>query len=59
MSTILAALLALLTLEGLILVSFPTHVRAFIRETSDVVLRVAGIVEIIIVLVIVVVLKLL
>ena len=60
MRFILGILLAVLTVEGLILLIWPTHVRAIIHETSEGVLRIAGVIEIIIALIlVVVVLKLL
>ena len=54
MSPALGILLTLLTLEGLLLVLWPTHVRAILSETSDRLLRIAGAIEIVIVVVILV-----
>jgi uncharacterized protein YjeT (DUF2065 family) len=53
MTPALGILLTLLTLEGLLLVLCPGHVRAIIRETPDGVLRVVGIIELAIVLVVI------
>ena len=54
MSPALGILLALLTVEGLLLVLWPGPVRAILRDTPDRVLRIAGAVEIVIAVVIVV-----
>lgn len=49
-----ALVLALLTVEGLLLIAWPAHVRAIIRETPEKMLRVVGVLEIVLVLVILV-----
>ena len=55
MSAALGILLTLLTLEGLLLAAWPEHVRAILSETSPGLLRVAGLVELLIVLVVLVI----
>ena len=54
MSPALGILLTLLTLEGLLLVLWPAHVRAILSETPDRILRIGGTVEIVIVVIILV-----
>jgi len=55
MTAALGILLALLALEGLLLVAWPAHVRAIISQTSPGVLRLAGVVELLIVLILLVI----
>ena len=52
MKTAMGIILALLTVEGVVLVAWPGRVRAILAASSNVTLRVVGIVEILLVLVI-------
>ena len=55
MRAALGLLLALLTIEGLLLIIWPAHLRTIIQQTPERVLRIAGIVELILVVAILVV----
>jgi uncharacterized protein YjeT (DUF2065 family) len=54
MKPALGFLLALLTIEGLMLLLWPVHLRTIIQQTPDKTLRIVGVVELILVLVILV-----
>ncbi len=56
MHCIVGLLLAFLTIEGLLLVMWPQHVKQMIEDAPPGVLRVAGIIELVIVLIVVLVL---
>ncbi len=55
MKAALGFLLALLTVEAALLIAWPAHFRAIIRETPDKMLRIAGVIEIILVVAVLVI----
>lgn len=56
MNCVVGLLLALVTIEGLLLILWPQHVKQIIEDAPAPVLRIAGVVELTIVLVIVLIL---
>lgn len=54
MNAVLGLLLALLTIEGLLLITWPAHVKAVIHDMPEGALRIAGVVELILVIIVLV-----
>jgi len=55
MKPALGFLLALLTIEGLMLLLWPTHLRTILQQAPDRTLRIVGVVELILVLLLLVI----
>ena len=53
MSTALAIVLALLAIEGVLWIVWPKHFRVIIAETPEIMLRIVGVIEIILVVIVV------